>query len=102
MPLGTISSQGSSGENIIHIAGLRIRVTGNGNLKMKLYSMDNIISQSLVDMKMVAASNIQPIRLANFMQQRTYLEVKTTGLNETFRINRIILFAKSVFTMHPA
>ena len=102
MSLGAVRSQGSSGEDIVHITGIRFRVVGSGSLRLRLISMDSIETQTLVALTMTATTNIQPFRLANFNQQRAQLEITTTAINETFRINRIIVFAKPVFTMHPA
>lgn len=101
MAVGSIPSQGTGGENLVHIGGLRMRVVGSGDLRMRLISMDEIYEQTLVSLTMSAATNIQPVRLANFMQQRTQLEVKVTAINEYFKINRIIIYAKAIFTSHP-
>lgn len=102
MPKGTAVQQGSSGEVISHVTGVRMRVTGSGNLKMTLFSLDDIRSQVLVPFPLTAATNIEPFRLANFLEQRVALEVRTTEINEWFRINRIIVFTKAKFTMYPA
>lgn len=102
MALGSVRSSGSDGENICHITGLRMRVTGSGNLDMQLRSMDDIYTQTLVPFTLAAATNIQPFRLANFTQQRAYLRVSMDEIDEKFRINRIIIFMKPIFTMHPA
>ena len=101
MGLGAARSQGSSGEDIVHITGIRFRVVGSGSLRLRLLSQDEIETQTLTALTLSATTNIQPLRLANFMQQRAQLEIKTTTINETFRINRIIVFAKPIFTMHP-
>ena len=101
MSLGT-PGQGSGGENIVHITGVRVRVVGSGSLRMRLLSLDEVETQTLVPFTLAAATNRQPFRLANFLQQRTQLEITTTTINEHFRINRIIIFAKPVFTEYPA
>lgn len=101
MPLGAITGEGSGGENIVHITGLRIRAVGSGSLNLQLISMDGIYTQDLVALPLSAATNIQPVRLANFMQQRTQLKVSVTSGGD-FTINRIIIYAKPIFTMHPA
>lgn len=101
MPKGSALTEGSAGEFISHTTGVRMRVVGAGNLQMTLFSLDDIRSQALVPFVMTAATNIQPFRLANFMEQRTALEIKTTLINEWFRINRIIVFQKPKFTMYP-
>jgi hypothetical protein len=101
MPGGSALTQGSLGEVISHITGVRMRVVGSGSLQMTLFSLDDIRSQALVPFTLAASTNIEPFRLANFMEQRTALEIKTTNINEWFRINRVIVFAKPKFTMYP-
>ena len=101
MPLGAGPSEGSGGENLQHVTGVRLRVTGTGNLLMTLFSQDNIRTQVLTSIPMAAATNIQPFRLANFIEQRTQLQLKTTVLDEFFKINRIIVFMKEVYTSYP-
>lgn len=101
MPLGAATSQGSGGELICHFTGFRIRAVGSGNLRFRFMSMDSIYEQVLNPMALSATTNIQPFRLANFTQQRAQLEIKTTAEGENFTINRIIIYGKQLFTMHP-
>jgi len=93
--------EGSSGENISHFTAVRLRVTGTGNLRMSLYSLDDVNSQTLEPLTMASATNIQPTRLANFNEQRASLRIGTTGFQEYFRINRVILFSKEIYTSYP-
>lgn len=99
---GTPRTEGSTGEVISHYNGVRMRVIGQGQLKLTLRSLQGVRVQSLADLPMQMTTNIEPLRLANFMEQRVSLEIKTTALNDYFRINRIILFGKPVFSMYPA
>jgi hypothetical protein len=101
MPKGTSRSEGSSGENISHFHAIRMRVVGAGSLQMTLYSIDDIQNQSLVPFSLSATTHIQPTRLSNFIQQRASLEIKTTEVNEYFRINRIIVFCREYATSYP-
>jgi len=91
----------SSGENINHVNAVRIRLVGVGNLKLKLQSLQNVIEQDLLDLPMSSVINIQPTRLANFKQQRMALQGRTTEINEYFKINRIVIFAKPSETSYP-
>ena len=95
-----IGSVSSSGENITHFTGVRMRVVGSGKLRMRMISLDGVVDQTLVPFSLLPITNIQPTRLCNFMQQRAQLEIKTTTKDEVFRINRIILFAKETFTSY--
>ena len=79
-----------------------MRLVGEGDLQMRLLSLDEIETQTLVAFTMAATTNREPFRLANFNQQRAMLEVKTTVINEYFKINRIILFAKELWTDYPS
>jgi len=99
--MATTAREGSAGENISHFTAVRLRVVGQGNLNMTLYSMDDIESQGLAPLVMASATNIQPTRLANFNQQRASLKIGTTEFQEYFRINRIILFSKEIYTSYP-
>jgi len=92
----------SEGENICHIGSLRIRANGNGNLLMKLYSLDDIVTQTLLPLPMIPLTDRQPTRLANFMTQRASLEMKTIVINEIFEITRVILYAREVYTEFPS
>lgn len=101
MPTGAALSEPSSGENISHFAAIRIRVTGNAQLRMAVYSIDDVRSKTLVPLTVTSANRIQPTRLVNFMEQRASFELKTTDIDEKFRINRIVIFSKEVFTSYP-
>jgi len=92
---------GSGGENIQHFGSIRIRVTGSGVLRARLLSLDDVRTQTLPTLTMAAATNIQPTILANFTEQRAALELSTTAINEFFRVNRIIVYMKTVATGYP-
>jgi hypothetical protein len=100
-PVGAATSEGSSGENISHFAAIRVRVNGIGNLKMTVYSLDDIKSKVLVPLVMQPKARIIPTRLVNFMEQRASFELKTTDFDEQFRINRIVIFTKETYTSYP-
>jgi hypothetical protein len=101
MGLGTATSQGSGGEQIVHVGGVRMRVIGSGNLDLELLSMDSIRSSVLTPLVLTPTTNREPTRLANFMDQRIALKVSMDELDEYFRINRIVVLIKPVFTEYP-
>jgi hypothetical protein len=101
MPKGAALSAGSTGEIISHFGAVRIRVNGSGNLNLRFLSLDGVRTSTLVPLPMVTSTNIIPTRLANFQEQRAQLEGTTTESGEHFRINRIIIFVKEVFTEYP-
>lgn len=101
MPKGAAISEGSSGESISHFAAIRIRVNGTGSLQLKVYSLDDVKFKILVPLAMRTQARIIPTRLVNFMEQRASFELKTTVIDEEFRINRIVVFQKEVYTSYP-
>jgi hypothetical protein len=101
MAIGAALSEGSSGENIQHFAAIRIRLTGRGNLLMKVNSLDQIRSKTLVPFAIQSSNRIIPTRLVNFTEQRASFELKTTALDEYMRINRIVVYMKEIFTSYP-
>jgi hypothetical protein len=101
-----LSQQGTAREGngdggVNHFGAIRMRLTGTGSLLMTLYSLDDVLSQPLVAFTMALTSNIEPTRLCNFNQQRAALKIQTTVIDEYFRINRIILFTKPIYTSFP-
>lgn len=96
-----MAKNSSGAESEYHIVAVRLRVTGAGNLKLSLSSLNDVQTQNLIDMPMSAVNRIEPTRLANFQSQRTRLTFKTTEINETFKINRILIFAKAVSVEYP-
>lgn len=91
-----------SGENFLHYGAVRIRAVGRGNLRTKFIGYDEIETEVLAPLPMGATSwrNIQT--LANFQGQAGRLRVEVTKLNETFRINHIIIFVKPMWTDYPS
>lgn len=89
------------GENEHHIVGIRMRVTGVGDLNLSLTDLDQTQTQTILAIPMQATTRIEPTRIANFQSQRIRLEGGTTEIDETFHIRRIILFAKPVAVEYP-
>lgn len=92
---------GSKREEIIHFAGVRMRVTGSGNLDLQFLSLDNVDTQTLAPIVMATTNAREPTRLANFISQRGMLKISTNAINESFKINRILLFVKPIWSSFP-
>lgn len=101
MARGAITSQGSGGENIHHFSTIRIRATGQGSLKMVVHSLDYVKSKVMTPLPLLGSSRIQPNRIVNFVEQRACFEFQLTEIDEYFRINRIIVYMKEIYTSHP-
>jgi hypothetical protein len=101
MALGAATSEQSSGETTSHFASIRIRVNGIGKLRLAVFSLDELNSKLLTPLDMELRARYAPTRLVNFVEQRASFELKTTGVAEKFRINRIVIFSKELYKSYP-
>jgi hypothetical protein len=90
-----------AGNGISHFSSIRMVVTGTGTFKMTVQSMDDIRTKTLVPFVMNSAIRVIPTRLVNFMEQYATFEFKTTNIDEVFKITRIVIFIKEVYTSWP-
>lgn len=97
----TAAKSGSIGENIHHFSHIRLRVTGEGVLRMKWYSLDDIRSKDIPNLTMAPLTRIMPTKLSNFVEQRARLEFKTTDMDDYFVITRIVIFTKEYGSEYP-
>jgi len=89
-------------DNIIHFNALRGRIRGTGILDCRLFDFDETQSVDFPPITMEAATGRFVLKLINFKSQRACLEVKTDEIDEVFRINKLVVFAKPLFTEYPA
>lgn len=101
MSKGASASEGSGGDNVQHFSTVRIRATGQGELRILVRSLDDVRRKFLVPLKLEAASRIIPNRIVNFVEQKACFEFSTTQLNEYVRVNRIIVYMKDIYTSTP-
>lgn len=86
---------------LLHFHSIRMRVNGSGLLQMSLFSLDDLNTNSLVNLTLAATTNREPVTLSNFTEQRAYLQLRTTGINEYFVVSKIVIFVKPVATGYP-
>jgi hypothetical protein len=96
------AAAGSFGDFISHFTGIRMRITGSGTMRPSMMSQDDIITYPLAPITLSSTSRFHSFTLANVIEQRAHLQLKTTEINDDFAINRIILFGKTMFTQVPA
>ena len=101
MPFIETFLAGSDNENISHWGGIRLRVIGNGDLIPTYYGLDKVESRSLVNITMSEPERREPTRLANFVAQRCLLRLETNVIDDYMEIQRIILYAKEIYTQFP-
>lgn len=101
MSKGAALSEKSSGESTSHFASIRIRVDGKGNLRLGVYSLDDLRSKVLAPLEMAPKNRYSPTRLVNFVEQRASFSIGTTEPKEKFRINRIVIFSKELYKSYP-
>lgn len=93
----------ASGEGQIHhCVGIRLRVTGNADLKPSLLNDDATVVSNLIPIEVTSAPGREMDRRANFKSQSMQLRLITTGINEHFLISKIILFSKVSANSYPS
>lgn len=86
---------------VLHFHATRMRVTGSGVLRQTFYSLDDIRSQAIANQTLAGTTRIEPTTLANFSEQRAYLDIRTTAIDEYFTISKIIIYARPVAASYP-
>jgi hypothetical protein len=86
---------------VLHFNAVRLRVTGSGNLQLFLRSLDDTNNIQLSSVPMLSTTNIEPTVLANFIDQRGQLEIRTTEIDEVFTVSKIIIFIKPIASGYP-
>jgi len=97
-----VAKKNDSGEYEHHVVGVRMRVIGTGNMRLYLADLDDIQVQTLVPIVMTPTTRFEPFRLPNLQSQRIRLVGKITNINESFKVQRILIFAKPVAQEYPA
>lgn len=85
-----------------HYGAIRTHITGSGNLKSTLFSLDYLKLFSILALTLKTRNNIEPTRLANFTQQRASLELRITEINEYFQVSKVLVFVKPVAKSYPS
>lgn len=89
------------GSNILHIAAVRIRVVGVGNLDLQFRGYNDIITEDLAAVPMAVTNAREANVLSNFQSQASRLKGSTDAINEVIRINKITIFAGALWTDYP-
>lgn len=94
-------AKGSGGEFEHHVVAIRLRLTGEGNLHASLTDLQDVQTYTMVDIPIQPVTRIEPTRLANLQSQRIRLVLSTSEIDEHFKINRILIYAKPVAVEYP-
>lgn len=94
------AESGDAGE-INHYNLIRMRTTGFGKVKIRLFSLDEVDEDQCPDIVLNKTSPKEPRSLANFISNRAGVEIKTTTINEYINVNAIIVFSRWVATEYP-
>lgn len=84
-----------------HCVAVRMRVTGSGNLKVRLLSLNGESTSQLPDVAMSPTTQRYVNQLANFITQRYQVEISTEEMDETFNIRQVIIYNKPIASSYP-
>lgn len=100
VPNDSAKGSGHSGE-VNHYNLVRLRATGFGKVKIRLFSLDEVDEDQCPDIILNKTSSKEPRSLANFTSNRAGIELKTTTINEYIDVNSIILYSRWVAAEYP-
>lgn len=83
---------------ILHCAGVRLRINGNGDVQLTLSSLSR--TQSLPTLA-ISSTTRELVRLANFVDDHVALTVRTNLFNERFKITRLVYMNKTLWEFRP-
>lgn len=89
------------GQYINHFNAVRFRIMGTGTLLSQLNSLDSVYQLTLPNLTLQNTTNRYPNLLTNMTQQRVQLELWTDEIDEVFKLDQIIIYAKPVSTGYP-
>jgi hypothetical protein len=88
-------------EQILHFGAITARLNGTGLFRMELFNLDDTAPSTLVPFTMATSPGKEPTRLCNFVQQRARLKMFTTDIDDYFKVNRVVVFVKPIYTQYP-
>lgn len=101
MAKGATTSEGSGGEDVQHFSHIRVRATGQGQIFLSIAEQDYINPKTLVPIILSNVNRRTPDRLVNFVAQRASFTFYTPEINTYLRINRIIVYMKTIYASRP-
>lgn len=101
MAKASARNQGSLANGVTHYGAIRYRIIGSGTLQTTLYSLQDVESQTLANITMSNPNDRMPTILANFNKEQAFLKGETNEMNDYFRINRIIIYTKPIWSGYP-
>lgn len=86
---------------LTHIASVRMRVIGVGDLQTVVKTINNVRNIQLANIPMQLTNGREPAILANFTTQKIKLRIFTDQINEVLHVTRVIMFVKPIYTGRP-
>ncbi len=87
-----------SEDNFNHYGGIRLRVSGSGNLFPTLLGLDSTVTQTLGTMSLSSNPGKELFGIAGLVTQRARLQLQTTAINAVMKINRLVVYIKALYT----
>lgn len=87
--------------DIVHSVGVRYRVRGDGELRTRMWSLDQVRNQHLDRIDMVTPAAREKTIIANFQDQGLQIQFRTVHMDEFINISKIICFVKPVAESYP-
>lgn len=82
----------NSGSVINHLGLVRLRIQGEGELEIRVMSLNSASGQQLVDLTLEEGPEFIPTVLANYSRQMMCLDIRVTEIDEWFTVTSITPF----------
>lgn len=91
-----------AGSNILHGAGIRVRVVGSGNLRSAMLGYDDIIVNQMANVALSGTNARKVDRLGNIVSQGIKWRLHQDGvIGDFFRVNDVTVFIKQIYSQYP-
>lgn len=100
-PFFNTSFLGESDGAYSHYNGIRLRINGSGSLLLQWFNEDATQNEVDATLTLNVATGFEPLTLSNFKAQKAFLHVALSGVNSFFKLNKIRVYAKKLWTMAP-
>ncbi len=91
----------TTGAGVNHLGQIRIKVLGDGNLKVNAISYNDFLTKAFSDIVMSETSDKILTSKGNFSRQRIQIEIKTEAIDEYMKFQHIIAFIKPIWASYP-
>lgn len=82
---------------IVHFDSLRLRIRGTGSVQISLFGEDGVVQQNLQQLDLETAPGREFTRLANVVNEKCMVELRTDFEGSAIYLNKLVLYATAMY-----